>query len=214
VTTDAIATGPDAGVQDHRVPAPPTVFDPARQRPHLVDDQARDGEPRTADLAKPDAGDTTRPAAVKPKPAPRPGRKTSPVRQAVERALLVATLDAPTIELLSVALDLDRDATSGAGLAEVAVASIEAGDTARSTLACLDQILGADDMEAASIATGLAVERAPFKRLWTVLGVLDTALAPNPPARAAQAGLAAARSIRKLGAAQRKTLGAARRALA
>lgn len=214
MTTDAIATGPDAGVQDHRVPAPLTALDPAGQRPRLVDDKVGDGARHAPDLAKPDAGDTARPAAAKPKPAPKAGRKTSPVRQAVERALLVATLDAPTIELLSVALDLERDTTSGAGLAEVAVASIESGDTARSTLACLDEILGADDMEAASIATGLAVERAPFKRLWTVLGVLDTALATNPPARAAQAGLAAARSIRKLGAAQRKTLGAARGALA
>jgi hypothetical protein len=166
-------------------------------------------ETAASEVAEPD-GAKPRKGHAASKSTQKPARKASPVRQAVERTLAVFALDDAAVTVLCAALDVTPGGPGDQVVADVAVASLESGEAARSTLSTLAGILDADDMEAASIATGLAMERPAFKKLWTVLGVLDTGLG-NPPSQPAQAGLAAARSIRKLSAQQRKTLAAARK---
>lgn len=134
------------------------------------------------------------------------GGRRGGVRRAVERALVVSALDKATISLLAQTLDVDLDKSGGDGVADVAIASLEASGDARSTLSLLVQMIDADDMEAASIATGLALEKTALKRIWTALRTLDDSLSVGPPSRPSQAGLALARSARKLGAAKQKTL--------
>ncbi|MHB1974099.1 MAG: hypothetical protein ACYCR4_07390 [Acidimicrobiales bacterium] len=200
MTIDAIGIDRDFGQQDAGIgwstaPAEATV--------------TTTGETTTGEVAETDGAKPRKDRSAS-KPIQKPARKASPVRQAADRTLAVFALDDAAIAVLCAALDVTPGGPRDHLVADVAVASLESGEAARSTLSTLAEILDADDMEAASIATGLAMERPAFKKLWTVLGVLDTALG-SPSSQPAQAGLAAARSIRKLSAQQRKTLAAARK---
>ena len=136
----------------------------------------------------------------------RPPRRGSALRRSVERTLAIARLDAPTLGVLAAALDVEIPRGSDASLADLAVASLEDPGLARSTLSTLVELATVADLEAGVIATGMASERAAFKRLWAVLKTLDPSLPAGAPSRAVQAGLAAARSASALPDARRKAL--------
>ena len=136
----------------------------------------------------------------------RPPRRGSALRRSVERTLAIARLDAPTLGVLAAALDVEIPRGSDSSLADLAVASLEDPGLARSTLSTLVELVTVADLEAGVIATGMASERAAFKRLWAVLRTLDPSLPSGAPSRAVQAGLAAARSARALPDAKRKAL--------
>ena len=136
----------------------------------------------------------------------RPVRRGSALRRPVERTLAIARLDAASLGVLAAALDVEVPRGSDSSLADLAVASLEDSGLARSTLATLVELTAVPDLEAGVIATGMAGERAAFKRLWAVLGTLDPSLPSGAPSRAMQAGLAAARSARALPDARRTAI--------
>lgn len=137
---------------------------------------------------------------------PRPARKVSAVRRAVERALVVASLNKAAIGVLAAALDVEVHSKGDKTVADIAVASLEDSGLARLTLATLAELMTVDDLEAGVAATGAATEKVSFKRLWSVLQDLDPELPTSVPSRAVIAGLAVARSVRSLTDDKRRAL--------
>jgi len=151
------------------------------------------------DSAAPESGaaESTQPGVRQRQPRGTRGA----TRRAVERALAVNALSAGVRRLLARSLGVESD-----DVVELAVASLDAGQQAKTVLTTLVEIAEGDAMEAGVVATGLASEKAEFKKVWAALAALDDSLPASAPSTQAKAGLALARAAQGLAREARSSL--------